>query len=338
MPVEILLHALVGLLPVLGFLAALVYLDSYKLVRLRAVLAVVASGVAMAVVGYFVNGFALELMPIELERFSRYVAPFTEEFLKGLIIVALIRAHRIGFLVDAAIFGFAVGTGFASVENLYYQHQVPNAGIGTWIVRGFGTAIMHGGVTAIFAMMSLVMLERDERAAPAAFLPGFALAVVLHSAYNHMFVSPRFSTLAVLVLLPPLMFVVFRRSERALGDWLGRGFDADTDMLKSINSGRFSDSPAGKYLGTLQRRFKGPVVADLLCYLRLRAELALRAKGILLMRENGFHIAADKATRAKFTELHYLERSIGATGLLALKPMLHESSKDLWQLHMLEGE
>lgn len=336
MPVEILLHALVGLLPVLGFLAALVYLDSYKLVTLRAVVAVVACGVAMAVVGYFVNGLALDLMPIELASFSRYVAPFTEELLKGLVIVALIRAHRIGFLVDAAIFGFAVGSGFALVENLYYQHQVPDAGIGTWIVRGFGTAIMHGGVTAIFAMMSLDMLERDGWTAYVAYLPGFALAVVLHSAYNHMFVSPRFSTLAVLVVLPPLMFVVFRRSERALGDWLGRGFDANTDMLKSINSGRFSDSPAGKYLGSLKHRFKGPVIADLLCYLRLRTELALRAKGILMMRENGFDIPADEATRAKFAELRYLERSIGKTGLLALKPMLHGSSKDLWQLHMLE--
>lgn len=336
MPVEILLHALVSLLPVLGFLTALVYLDSYKLVTLRAVIAVVASGVAMAMAGYFVNGLALERVPIELASFSRYVAPFTEELLKGLVIVVLIHVNRIGFLVDAAIFGFAVGTGFALVENLYYQHQVPDAGIGTWIVRGFGTAIMHGGVTAIFAMMSLAMLERDERTTPAAFLPGFALAVVLHSAYNHMFVSPRVSTLAVLVVLPPLMFAVFQRSERALGDWLGRGFDADTDMLKSINSGHFSDSSAGKYLGSLKHRFKGPVVADLLCYVRLHTELALRAKGILLMRENGFQIPADEATRAKFAELHYLERSIGKTGLLALKPMLHWSSKDLWQLHMIE--
>ncbi len=336
MPVEILLHALVGLLPVLGFLAALVYLDSYKLVTLRAVVAVVACGVAMAVAGYFVNGLTLGLMPIELASFSRYVAPVAEELLKGLVIVALIRAHRIGFLVDAAIFGFAVGTGFALVENLYYQHQVPDAGIGTWIVRGFGTAIMHGGATAIFAMLSLVILERNERRAPAAFLPGFVLAVVLHSAYNHMFVSPRFSTLTVLVVLPLLMLVVFRRSETALGDWLGRGFDAATEMLKAINSGHFTDSPAGKYLGSLKDRFKGPVVADLLCYLRLHTELALRAKGILMMRENGFHIPPDEATRAKFAELHYLERSIGKTGLLALKPMLNESSKDLWQLHMLE--
>jgi hypothetical protein len=109
-------------------------------------------------------------------------------------------------------------------------------------------------------------------------------------------------------------------------------------MLESITSGHFADSPAGKYLATLKTRFKGPVIADLLCYLRLHTELALRAKGILMMRENGFEAAVDEATREKFAEMHYLERSIGATGRLAVMPLLHGSHKDIWQLKMLESE
>ncbi|MBK6982076.1 MAG: hypothetical protein IPH30_11645 [Betaproteobacteria bacterium] len=76
-------------------------------------------------------------------------------------------------------------------------------------------------------------------------------------------------------------------------------------------------------------------MADLLCYLRLYTELALRAKGILLMRENGFEVPVDEATREKFTEMRFLETSIGRTGLLAIQPMLHMSHKDLWQLYML---
>ena len=43
----------------------------------------------------------------------------------------------------------------------------------------------------------------------------------------------------------------------------------------------------------------------------------------------------DEATRDKFTEMRYLEQSIGRTAILALHPMLHPSHKDLWQLHML---
>jgi RsiW-degrading membrane proteinase PrsW (M82 family) len=335
MPADIVSHALVGLVPVLCFLAALFYLDSYKLVKLRAVIAIVACGALVAGASYLLNGWVLDLVRIDLAHFSRYVAPVTEELLKALVIVALIRAHRIGFLVDAAIFGFAVGTGFAMVENLYFLRLIPDAGMGTWIVRGFGTAIMHGGTTAIFAVMGLAMLERAKRASPQALLPGFALAVVLHSGYNHLSHSPRISTLAILVVLPPLLYAVFQRSEKAVGDWLGQGFDADTEMLELINSGRLSDSPVGRYLHTMKGKFRGPVVADLLCYLRLYTELALRAKGILMMRESGFEVPVDEATQAKFAEMRYLETSIGKTGLLAIQPMCHMSHKDLWQLYML---
>jgi hypothetical protein len=243
--------------------------------------------------------------------------------------------HRIGFLVDAAIFGFAVGTGFAIVENLYYQHLIPDAGIGIWIVRGFGTAIMHGGTTAIFAVLGLALRERKRWPAPVAFAPGFALAVVLHSAFNHMYLPPQYMTLAVLLVLPPLAYGVFKVSDQAVGDWLVQGFDADAAMLESLNSGQFTDSPTGRYLHTLKDRFHGPVVADLLCYVRLHTELALRAKGVLMMRENGFEVPPDEDTRAKFTEMRYLRESIGKTGLLAIHPLLHISPKDLWQLNML---
>jgi hypothetical protein len=197
-------------------------------------------------------------------------------------------------------------------------------------VRGFGTAIMHGGSTAIFAVASVALLGRWY-----AYLPGFALAVVLHSAFNHFFFSPLASTAGVAIVMPLLLNAVFARSETAVGDWLGRGFDADAEMLELINSGQLSDSPVGRYLHQLKDSFQGLVVADLLAYLRLYTELALRAKGVLMMRESGFEVPIDEPTREKFAELRYLEKSVGRTGLLAIQPMLHMSHKDLWQLYML---
>ena len=321
---------LLGLAPVLFFLAALVLLDSYKLLRLRVVVAVVASGMLVAGAAYWLNGALLA--HIEFTTYTRYVAPLIEELLKAAVIVALIRAHRIGFLVDAAILGFAVGTGFSIVENVDYLALAPRAGLGIWLVRGFGTAIMHGSATAVFAVLALSFMERKRRAP---YLAGFAIAAVLHSAFNHFFLSPLASTLGIALLAPLLLNVVFARSEAAVGDWLGRGFDADAEMLELINSGRLSDSPVGRYLHALKDRFQGLVVADLLAYLRVYTELALRAKGVLMMRDSGFDTPVDEATKEKFAELRYLEKSVGRTGLLAIQPMLHMSHKDLWQLYML---
>ena len=76
----------------------------------------------------------------------------------------------------------------------------------------------------------------------------------------------------------------------------------------------------------------------MLCYLRLHVELALRAKGMLLMRESGIEAPPlDEETRTKLAELEYLERSLGRTGQLALRPLVLATGKDLWQLNVLVG-
>ena len=58
----------------------------------------------------------------------------------------------------------------------------------------------------------------------------------------------------------------------------------------------------------------------------------MRAKGRLMMRENGFETSVDPLAGEQVTELAYLERSIGRTGLLALHPLLPMRRKALSQL------
>ena len=336
MPLELLLQAPVGLLPVVMYLVVLVYLDSYKLVGLRRVLWVIAMGGATCVASYFVNGYLIGLTGLEFLTYSRYVAPLAEETLKGLVMVFLFRTARIGFLVDSAILGFAVGAGFALVENFYYLYSGSGLHMGVWIVRGFGTAIMHGGATAIFGVMAQTLTERSMRINPLLYLPGLLVASLLHAVFNHFPGSPILATLGTLVLLPPLLWIVFRRSARSMHAWLEVDFDADTDLLEQINSGSFSRSKIGIFLGDLRQKFPGPVVVDMLCYLRIYTELAVRAKGVLLMRENGLEVPVGERTREKFAELRYLEKSIGKTGCLAMAPFLQIERKDLWQLNVLE--
>jgi RsiW-degrading membrane proteinase PrsW (M82 family) len=326
---------LAGFLPVLIFLGVLIYLDSYKLVRLRwVVLTMVLGGVAAAA-SYTINGMLLSHLAMDFTTYSRYVSPVVEESAKALVLIWFIRSQRTGFLVDASIFGFAVGTGFALLENAYYLRSIPDTHLVVWVLRGLGTAVMHGGTTSIFAMGSHLLAEFKSPKQVSIFLPGLLAAMVLHSLFNHLFFSPVFSTLATLVVFPLLIFVVFDKSEESLRNWLEVGFDADTELLELMNSGRLSESKVGKYLQSLREKFSGEVVIDLLCYLRIHLELSLRAKGILMMREAGFDAEPDDETRSLFQEMKYLEKSIGKTGKLALLPFLHVSGKELWQLYVI---
>ena len=74
----------------------------------------------------------------------------------------------------------------------------------------------------------------------------------------------------------------------------------------------------------------------MLCLLRIQLELGIRAKGLLLAREAGLHVPVGDEVRANLQELRYLERAIGPTGLLALKPIVRRSSRDLWEVYLLE--
>ena len=331
-----LINLTVSLLPVLVFLLGLVVLDSFKLLRPRTVIQLLVLGAAIAVASLWLNTWLMQAFRLGLEDYRRYAAPVVEELLKSGFLIYMIKTRRVGFLVDAVILGFAVGTGFALVENVYYFASLTETNILVWIVRGFGTAVMHGVATAMAVMLSKLLIDRHTADHVLPYVPGLMTAVVIHSFYNHFFISPLVSTVALLVILPLLVAVVFYQSEMATRRWLDLTMDTDAELLEMINSGTVTGSRVGAYLHSLRSRFPGEVVADMLCLLRLHLELSIRAKGVLLMRDAGLPTEPDPEITARFEELKFLEKSIGRTGLLAISPILRMSDREMWQLYMLK--
>jgi hypothetical protein len=71
-------------------------------------------------------------------------------------------------------------------------------------------------------------------------------------------------------------------------------------------------------------------------YVRVYTELVVEAEEILLAREKGVTVAVPEDTHAKFVRMHTLEKTIGRTGLSAIKTQFHIEREDLWELHMLD--
>jgi RsiW-degrading membrane proteinase PrsW (M82 family) len=325
----------IALVPVLIFLTLLQLMDSFKLVKVGSVLTTIAAGAVVALVCLPVHTWLIEGTRIDLTLFTRYVAPATEEALKGLFIVLLVWQRRVGFLVDAAVYGFAVGTGFALVENVDYLWHLTDAPLTLWLVRGLGTAILHGTTTAVFAMVTKTVIDRPRRRLAFAWLPGLAIAVGIHSGFNHVPLPPLAMTGVLLLVLPVVILVVFQRSERATREWVGAGLDLDMELLDLVRSEYFVSTRFGRYLTELRARFGGIVVADMFCLLRLDLEISLQAKAMLLARQAGLEIAVSEDFHASLREVAYLQTSIGRTGLLALKPLQVTSDRDRWHRYLL---
>lgn len=256
-----------ALLPVILFLGTLFLMDSFKLVPIRSVAAALVAGACSALAVLWLHQSALPLGTVSPEFVSRYVAPVTEEAAKGLLVVFLIATGRVGFLVDAAVLGFAIGAGFALVENVLYLRALPDAPVSLWLVRGLGTAMLHGATTAILAMIARARIDRRRHCPASAFLPGFALAVAIHSASNHLLLQPVAQMLIILMVLPAIVVWVFDRSERATREWVSAGLDLDLEVLQLVVSEHFAVTRFGQYLQELRARFSGPVVADMYCLL-----------------------------------------------------------------------
>jgi RsiW-degrading membrane proteinase PrsW (M82 family) len=331
------LNVVAALLPATAFLALLFLMDSFKLLSYRSVAFAVAAGAASALAATVLHEWLLTSTELSLATFSRYVAPVTEECVKAAYVVLLLHRRRFGFLVDAAVIGFAIGVGFALVENLYYLEHVRDTRLIVWLVRGFGPAILHGATTAIFAMLAKSVSDQHrDRPLALTILPGLAMAIGVHSVYNHFPLPPLIAACVLVVGLPMLMTVVFTRSERVTREWVGDGMDLDVELLRLLMSADFGTTRLGLYLRELRARFPGEVVADMFCLLRLELELAIRAKGMLLAREAGLDVPPDPALAASLQELTFLQASVGRIGLLALKPLRATTSRDDWHRHLLQ--
>lgn len=332
----ILLLLALGLIPVCLFLVSLLYLDSYKLVSLGAIVRMIGAGALAAALSYGINSTIFSRTQFDHRLMTIFVAPLVEEILKALPLILLIRARRVGFLVDAAIFGFAIGTGFALIENAYYFRELPDSTPALWIVRGFGTAIMHGGSTAIVGILAKAISGRNTMSTIWFAIPGLLAAYMFHAGFNSFLVPPLISAIVVILVFPVLVVLVFGESEHSLRSWLGSGFDLDSELIERLHSGEFAETEAGQYLQSLREHFEGPLLADMLCLVRVNAELALRAKGILMMRQLGLDMKPDPETAEKLLEIAYLKKSIGRTGELAISPIIHSSDEDAWQLQLLK--
>jgi protease PrsW len=334
---QFVLEGAIAFVPVIAFLGILIYFDSYRLISAAEVTQTITAGLVIGIVAYFANGFLIDRLQLGYSAYSHAVGPVVEELLKAAVLFVLFARNRIGFMIDAAIMGFAVGTGFALFENVYYLQALQDASIGDWTIRGFGTAIMHGGATALFAMWTESRIEKLGRLTALAFVPGFVAAVALHVMFNVLTSMPLLSTALIIMVLPPTILIVFQKSEHAVHQWLVHDYASHQQLLDDIESGRFLHSEAGRFIQKLARKFPPSVIEDIFAYIKLHAICVMRAENIRLARERNEKVDITAEHRADLHRLHELELRIGRTAMMALWPHLHFSRRELWELHDVKG-
>lgn len=329
---------ILSLVPVFIFLMLLAVFDSFKLVKPLELAICVFWGIFAAFASWMISKLFIGTIIQDFSIYSRYFAPVIEEILKAAIICLFIYKNRIGFMIDGGIFGFAVGAGFALFENIFYLNALDDYNLLLWAARGFGTAVMHGGTSALFGITAMQLIAKEEKISPKIIIISLIIPVILHSVYNHFILSPILSTLLIMTITPALLIAIFLINEKKLRKWLEIELSSEVTLLSSINKGQFSGTKAGKYIISIKEKFPAVVVFDMICFIKLYLELSIRAKSIMLLKETGFSVKEQgfKSIEPLLAEFKSLKSNIGKTGMLALAPILRMSYKDLWKINMLE--
>jgi RsiW-degrading membrane proteinase PrsW (M82 family) len=335
-------HWGLALVPVLVLLAIFTWLDAFKLMSFKEIILLLLFGAIAALAAWPVAGRMLDTLPIGFSNYSRYVAPWIEEALKALVVIGLFRFNRIGYKLDAVISGFAIGAGFSVVENIFYLTLFPDYGAGTWLVRGLGTAVMHGTTLALLAAIAHELAERETREAaadynfnPLWFLPGYLLGVAIHMTFNHFPERPLISMMGAIIFAPIAIMVIFHFGSAEAERWLEAEYAEHKKQLEALRGGGWPDSPSGKKIAALADRLDAESAKRVRRYWELQAWLVAEAEETMIEEAAGDAEFDAAQIRAAFAELAGLRQALGRSTFAAVNALLPFSRNDLWEVSEL---
>jgi protease PrsW len=337
------LHWGIALVPVLVLLAIFVWLDAFALMSLREILVLVILGGLGALLAWPISGKMIDTLPIGFSLYSRFIAPWIEEAIKAAIMIALFRFNRIGYKLDAVISGFAIGAGFSVVENIFYLTIFPGYGTGTWLVRGLGTAVMHGTTLAALAAIAHEFAERETRSAAGDydfsllwFIPGYGVAVAIHTAFNQFPERPLLAMMGAVILAPIALIALLNLGTAEARRWLASECAEHRAQVKALRAGLWPNGPAGDRIAALAARLDAQSVARIRRYWELQAWLVAEAEETLMEEAEGDAQFDPAQIGAALTEIAELKRALGRSTLTAVRSLLPFSKNDHWEVAELK--
>jgi RsiW-degrading membrane proteinase PrsW (M82 family) len=170
-------------------------------------LSILGTEAGIRILGNLVNNVGFNFPAVVL-------GPFTEEFMKGLVVFFLLGVMRFGNVTDSLIFGAASGLGFGMTENFMFFSQLAGASHGfDWLnllfFRSTITVNMHCAASATFGA-GISRLKDGGKNAWLYVCIFYLLAVFLHASWNFLVTSRivAYWNLAVIMLIAYVIFII----------------------------------------------------------------------------------------------------------------------------------
>lgn len=263
----------------------------------------------------------------------RYWAPISEEIIKALFLLYLVRRSEFTYSVDGAVYGFSAGIGFAVIENFEYVSGDPAIALAVALQRVFSTNLIHASSSAVIGIaMGLFRLEKSG-SRWLMLVTGIALAMGQHMLFNNLINRGTYLVVAVGAGFFGLAFVyvAMRRGRNQAQDWIkeklgmiDRVTDGEARVVNRIEN-------LDQILLPVVERFGAETADQVENLLFLQARLGIKRKTLESFQENKRMLRAIKAEMDEMrAQMEETRRAIGSYAMLFVRGTFSDEIISIW--------
>ncbi len=268
---------------------------------------------------------------------ARYIAPVTEEILKALFLIYLVRKRDFTYFVDGAIYGFAIGIGFAVFENYEYIGAHVDAGLGIAIGRVLSANLMHATTSALVGV-GLGMSRFRHSFWPIVYLVGgLVLGMGIHSGFNHLSTDMGISEGLRLIFSAVLGFAgaglvafVIQRGLAEEKQWIEEKLGMADRVTGQEAAVVHHLNDLQDILAPLAEKFGDEKASQIENFLTMQARLGILRKTLDKLNDDKMKAAVGKQMDDLRGQMDVARREVGSYCMLYLRNIFPPDSSPLW--------
>ena len=295
-------------------------------------------GLASFLIASQVNSFILTEARLDTQTLARYVAPITEEIIKAALLVYLVRRPLFKYFVDGAIYGFAIGIGFAVVENYQYITTYQTGALMVALGRTLSTNLIHATGSAIIGvMLGLGRFQRGVSRRGLFFGAGMVIAILIHTGFNNMVSRISGERWLIYMYAITVGFIgaafILRLIQLGLKEersWINEMLGIADKVTKGESRVVLRLAEAGVLLTPIVERFGKQKATQIGRLLAVQAQLGILRKTLQTLPDERMRQDAGKQISDLQDEMALLRNRIGVYPMLYLRSIFPSDNYSVW--------
>lgn len=293
---------------------------------------------AWGAIAYFlaakINPFLIHAGWASRSEVIRIYAPIIEELLKSIILIYLIQRADFNYIVDAVIYGFGVGIGFAIFENYEYVTGHAEIALSLALARVFSTNLIHATGSGIISSGLAYHRSDVSWKGWASILAGYLVSIIFHIGFNTMVSLGTLLAFAFLfgAIGAGMIWYLIRRGLNVQKLWVAEKLGIADRTTKEEMQVVSNIDTVNEILSPVEKRF-GPLKAALVRNLIYKqAEIGIKRKLIDTTPSETKRTEMNKIIEELVEDTNNIRNEIGTYCMMMVREVYLGQDIQVWNL------